>query len=136
MPTPRQHRRQHAGLCDHALIGLMVYTFVRISAATAMMVSDVYVQNRRLWVNLREKGGKVVELPCNHTLEDYLHAYLDGAGIAGDRDRPLFRTIGRDTGQLDRTPLSQANANAMIQRQAFTAGIRTRIGNHTFRATG
>jgi integrase len=37
----------HAGLRDRALIGLMVYTFARIGAATAMRVEDVYVQNRR-----------------------------------------------------------------------------------------
>jgi integrase len=54
----------HAGLRDRVLIGLMIYTFARIGAATAMKVEDVYVQNRRLWVNLREKGGKAVALPC------------------------------------------------------------------------
>jgi hypothetical protein len=37
---------------------------------------------------------------------------------------------------LTRTPLPQANAYAMIQRRARVAGIKTRIGNHTFRATG
>jgi len=37
---------------------------------------------------------------------------------------------------LTRTPLPQANAYAMIQRRTRAAGIRTRIGNHTFRATG
>ena len=126
----------HAGLRDRALIGLMVYTFARIGAATAMKVEDVYVQNRRLWVNLREKGGKAVALPCHHTLEAFLHAYLDGTGLAGDPQGPLFRTLGRGTGQLTRTPLPQANAYAMIQRRARGAGIRTRIGNHTFRATG
>src|SRR3712207_9546721 len=53
-----------AGLRDQALIGLMVYTFARIGAATAMRVEDVYIQNRRLWVNLREKGGRFIALPC------------------------------------------------------------------------
>jgi site-specific recombinase XerD len=124
------------GLRDRALIGLMVYTFARIGAATAMRVEDVYVQNRRLWVNLREKGGKAVALPCHHNLETYLHAYLDGTGITSDPQGPLFRTIGRGTGQLTRTSLPQANAYAMIQRRARGAGIRTKIGNHTFRATG
>ena len=37
-----------AGLRDHALIGLMVYSFARIGAALAMKVEDVFVQNRRL----------------------------------------------------------------------------------------
>ncbi len=47
-----------AGLRDRALIGLMVYSFARIGAALGMTVADVYTQNRRLWVRLKEKGGK------------------------------------------------------------------------------
>ena len=124
------------GLRDRALIALMVYSFGRIGAALAMRVEDVFVQNRRLWVRLREKGGKRHEMPCHHTLEEYLHAYLDGTGIADDAKGPLFRTIGRGTGRLTRTPLPQANAYAMVQRRAVAAGIGTRIGNHSFRATG
>jgi len=48
----------------------------------------------------------------------------------------LFRTIGRGTGQLTTTPLPQANAYAMIQRRMAAAGIMTKAGNHSFRATG
>lgn len=124
------------GLRDRALIALMVYSFARIGAALAMRVEDVYVQNRRLWVRLREKGGKRHEMPCHHTLEAYLHAYLDGAGIGDDPKGPLFRTVGRGTGRLTRTALPQANAYAMVRRRAEAASIGTRIGNHTFRATG
>lgn len=124
------------GLRDRALIGLMVYTFARIGAATTMRVGDVYVQHRRLWVRLHEKGAKAVDLPCHHNLETYLHAYLDGTGIGADADGPLFRTIGRGTGRLTRTPLPSANAYAMVRRRAGAAGIKTRVGNHTFRATG
>uniref|UniRef100_UPI0035573776 tyrosine-type recombinase/integrase n=1 Tax=Caballeronia sordidicola TaxID=196367 RepID=UPI0035573776 len=124
------------GLRDRALIGLMVFSFARIGAALAMRVEDVYTQNKRLWVRLREKGGKRHEMPCHHTLEAYLHAYLDGTGIANDAKSPLFRTIQRGTGQLSETPLPQANAYAMVQRRALAAGIDTKIGNHTFRATG
>lgn len=124
------------GLRDRALIALMVFSFARVGAALAMRVEDVFTQRRRLWVRLREKGGKRHEMPCHHTLEEYLHAYLDGTGIADDPKGPLFRTVGRGTGRLTRTPLLQPNAYAMIQRRATAAGIVTRIGNHTFRATG
>ncbi len=124
------------GLRDRALIALMVFSFGRIGAALAMRVEDVFVQNRRLWVRLREKGGKRHEMPCHHTLEEYLHAYLDGAGIADDTKGPLFRTIGRGTQRLTRTPLPQANAYAMVRRRALAAAIDTKIGNHSFRATG
>src|SRR5216683_2900772 len=49
---------------------------------------------------------------------------------------PLFRTIGRGTGKLTRTVLPQANAYAMIGRRAAAVGIATKLGNHSFRATG
>ncbi|HEY3719677.1 MAG TPA: tyrosine-type recombinase/integrase [Roseiarcus sp.] len=114
----------------------MVYSFARVGAALAMKVEDVYVQNRRLWVRLHEKGGKRHEMPCHHNLEAYLHAYIDGCGLAGDPKEPLFRTIRRGTGKLTETPLPQANAYEMIRRRAAAANIETKIGNHTFRATG
>jgi site-specific recombinase XerD len=124
------------GLRDRALVGLMVYSFARIGAALAMKVEDVFVQNCRLWVRLHEKGGKRHEMPCHHNLEAYLHAYIDGCGLARDPKGPLFRTIRRGTHELTATPLPQANAYAMIRRRAAAAGIETKIGNHTFRATG
>src|SRR3954449_4857963 len=62
------------GLRDRALIGLMAYSFARIGAASDMKVEDVYTQNRRLWVRLREKGGKAHAMPCHHNLEEYLTA--------------------------------------------------------------
>jgi len=125
-----------AGLRDRALIALMVFSFARIGAALGMKVEDVYTQNRRLWVRLKEKGGKQHAMPCHHVLETYLHEYLVDAKLEGDAKGPLFRTIGRGTGQLGQNPLPQANAHAMVRRRALAAGIRTPIGNHTFRATG
>ena len=124
------------GLRDRALIGLMVYSFARIGAAIGMRVEDVYTQNRRLWVRLHEKGGKQHAMPCHHNLESYLHAYIDGAGLASDPKALLFQTYSRATGQLAGNPLPQANAYAMIQRRAQGGRITTKIGNHTFRATG
>ncbi len=124
------------GLRDRALIGLMVYSFARVGAALAMRVEDVFVQNRRLWVRLHEKGGKRHEMPCHHNLEEYLIAYLDGCELRGDRKGMLFRTIRRGTARLSATPLPQANAFQMVRRRARAADIETAIGNHSFRATG
>jgi integrase len=124
------------GLRDRALIGLMVYSFARIGAAIGMRVEDVYPQNRRLWVRLHKNGGKQHAMPCHHNLEAYLHEYIDGVGLAQEPKALLFQTYSRATGQLTGNPLPQANAYAMIQRRAKAAGITTRVGNHTFRATG
>ena len=51
------------GLRDRALIGAMVYTFARVNAVLQMKVKDYFVQGRRGWVRLHEKGGKEHEVP-------------------------------------------------------------------------
>jgi site-specific recombinase XerD len=124
------------GLRDRALIALMVYTFARINAALKMRVEDVYVQNRRTWVRLHEKGGKRHEMPCHHNFDDYLDAYMKGAGIAADEPKYFFRTARGRTGELSDRPMTQSDAWRMMRRRARAAGIQTKIGNHSFRATG
>jgi site-specific recombinase XerD len=123
------------GLRDRALVGLMVYTFARVGAALAMRREDVFVQGRRFWVRLHEKGGKRHEMPCHHLLEEYLTAYLEALGPEPGK-APLFRTMSRSTKRLGDRPLTQPDAFAMVRRRAKAAGIATMIGNHTFRATG
>jgi integrase len=59
------------GMRDRALIALIVYTFARVGAAVQMRVEDFYVQGRRGWVRLREKGGKDHEMPTHHNLDDF-----------------------------------------------------------------
>jgi integrase/recombinase XerD len=122
------------GLRDRALIGVMVYTFARIGAVLQMKVGDYFSQGRRGWVRLHEKGGKEHQAPCIPKLESFLDDYVASAGIASDKDGPLFRTTGRSTGTPRR--MTQQDAYRMIQRYARRAGIKTRIGNHSMRATG
>ncbi len=124
------------GLRDRALIGLMVYTFARVGAAISMRVEDYFVQGRRGWVRLHEKGGKEHEMPTHHNLDRYLEEYLAAAGIAKDRKGPLFRTIRGRSGELTGNSLLQSDVWRMIRKRALAAGIETEIGCHTFRATG
>jgi hypothetical protein len=68
----------------------MTYTFARVSAAVNMRVEDYYPQKKRWWVKLREKNGKVNEMPCHHDLEAYLDEYIEAAGIAQDSSSALL----------------------------------------------
>ena len=124
-----------AGLRDRALIGLMVYTFARVGAAIGMRREDVYVQRRRTWVRLHEKGGKRHEMPCHHNLDEYLHAYLESAQISGSKSF-LFQTVIGRTDHLSGNPMSQSDVYRMIGRRARQVGIQPKLGCHTFRATG
>src|SRR5262249_48845324 len=94
------------GLRDRALIGVMVFTFARISAACGLNLADIFHQQRRLWVRLHEKGGKFHEMPYHHTREGYLVEYLERAQLADAGRVPLFQTIkyrpyGRGEAQLN-----------------------------------
>ena len=122
------------GLRDRALIGIMIYTFARIGAVLQMNVGDYFSQGRRGWVRLHEKGGKEHEAPCIPKLEQYLDEYIAAASIAADASGALFRTTGRSTGTPHR--MAQQDAYRMIERYAKRAGIKTKIGNHSLRATG
>lgn len=123
------------GLRDRALIGVMVYSFARVSAAIGMNVEDYYPQGRRMWFRLHEKGGKRHEVPAHHKVEQFLDEYLRAAGIADQPKGPLFRTVSRRR-QLTLTRLHRIDVLRMVQRRAADAGIATRICCHTFRATG
>jgi hypothetical protein len=63
-----------------------------------------------------------------------LERLIAAAGIACEPDGFLFRSTGRKTGVAG--PMWQQDAYRMVQRQGLIAGLGTRAGNHTSRATG
>jgi site-specific recombinase XerC len=72
------------GLRDRALISVMTLAFARIGASVGMRVEGYYPKGKRWWVRLHEKGGKRHEMPAHHTLEAYLNAFLQAAGIGDE----------------------------------------------------
>ena len=64
------------------------------------------------------------------------HTYIQTAGIADNRKAPLFRVAIGKTKRLGEGAMTRTDVWYMIRRRAADAGIATRIGCHTFRATG
>jgi site-specific recombinase XerD len=124
------------GLRDRAIIAAMVYTFARVGAMVAMTVDDYYPQGKRMWLRLHEKGGKQHDMPAHHALEAYIDEYVRAAGIADDPQGPLFRTAPGTSASLTRNSMRTADVWRMIRRRLKQAGIRTKAGCHSFRATG
>jgi integrase/recombinase XerD len=123
-------------LRDRALIGVMVYSFARVSAVVGMNVADYYGNGKTWWLRLHEKGGKFHEVPAHHKAEEYLDAYIEAAGIAGEKKLPLFRAAVGRTGTLTANRLHRMNALQMIKRKARRLGLPADVRCHTFRATG
>ena len=123
------------GLRDRALMGVMIYSFARVSAVVNMDVDDYYQQGKRWWLRLREKGGKHHALPVHHKAEAYLDAYLAGAGIAGERGSPLWRSLTR-TRELGERRMSRVDVFRMVKRRVKAAEFGEAANCHTFRASG
>jgi site-specific recombinase XerD len=123
------------GLRDRALIGVMVYSFARVSAVVGMRVEDYYQNGKRWWIRLHEKGSKRHEVPAHHNAEAYLDAYLEAAEITGQKKSPLFRTINKSR-RLTESPMYRSDVLRMIKRRAEAARLPASTCCHTFRATG
>ena len=129
-------RPRTVGLRDRAMIALLTYTFSRVGAAVRMRIEDVYTEARRTWVRLHEKNSKRHQMPCHHNLVTFLEEYIEAAGIKDDPKGWLFRTTEGNSGYLTDRPMNRTDVYRMIGRRAKDAGIKTKIGCHTFRATG
>lgn len=123
------------GLRDRALIAVMVFSFARVSAVVGMTLSDYFPEGKRWRLRLNEKGGKRHVVPCHHIAEEYLDAFIEAAGIAGQHGLPLFRSINRSRGVSIRA-MTRNDALRMVRRRVRAAGLPQNVGCHTFRATG
>ena len=125
-----------AGLRDKALIGVMVFSFARVSAALRMNVEDFRQKGRQMWFRFHEKGGKYHAVPAHHKAAQYLDEYLLAAELdEADKGQPIFRTIGPRK-LLTENRMTRTDALRMIKRRAKVIGLSSDICCHAWRATG
>jgi predicted SAM-dependent methyltransferase len=92
-----------------------------------MKVKYYYNNGKRYWIRLHEKGGKFHEVPSYHNAEKYLYLDIKSVGIAGETDRPLFRTTRRMTQLLTNLWMDRFEAHKMIKRRTEKAGFSVNI---------
>jgi integrase/recombinase XerD len=122
-----------AGLRDRALLGVMVFSFARVSAVVAMDAGDYYQQGKRWWLRLHEKGGKLHAVPAHHKAEEYLDAYL--AALGNPPKGPLWRSMTKERGFGDGR-MNRVDVFRMVKRRCAAADMGSQANCHTFRATG
>jgi len=124
-------------LRDRAIIGVMTYTFARVSAVVGLDVGDYFRAGHRWKIRLHEKGGQRRTVPVHHKAEEYLDVYIDEAGLREERDAALFQSLKGRTGELTGKRLQADNVLQMVKRRAEEAGFDpAQVTCHTFRATG
>jgi integrase/recombinase XerD len=132
-----EEKRELPPLRDRAIIGVMTYTFARVSAVTGLDVRDYFRAGHRWKIRLHEKGGQRRTVPVHHKAKEYLDAYINVAGIGEDEEAPLFQSLRGRTGELTGRRLQPDNVLQMVKRWAEEAGFDpAQLSCHTFRATG
>lgn len=126
------------GLRDRAILAVMLFGFVRVSAVCRMLVKDFEDAGGDAWLVLHEKGGRERRIPCHHRARDYLRAYVAAAGLNDPEKRraPLFQTARGRATLLTGHAMRRTDVLAMVKRRCAEAALPTSICNHTFRATG
>jgi integrase/recombinase XerD len=124
------------GLRDRPVIGVMCYSFARVSATIGMRVEDYFQSGKRWWFRLHEKGGKRHEVPAHHKAEEYLDGYLQAAGIGNEKKSFLFRSVDKTRRRLTENPMNRVDVLRMIKRRAAAAGLPYSTCCHSWRANG
>lgn len=140
------------GKRDAALIGLMIFNFLRVSEALSLRLRDLERDASALSagnLRVRAKGGKERRLPCHHRVAVFLADYMAAAGLeSGDRGGVLFQSIvrrvpcesgvrgARAVEVLTGRQLQRRNALCAVKLHCRAAGLSSSVSNHSFRATG
>lgn len=122
------------GLRDQAIIGLLIYTAVRVGAIAKLNLADLHHDGTQNVFRFLEKGGKVREIPARHDLDAMIVQYLHASGATfSDRAEPMFRTARGRTDELTNRRMSAIDMCRMVKRRLKEAGLPTRLSPHSFR---
>lgn len=128
------------GLRDKALLHTLFITACRVSAITKALVGHLEFDETEWFLNVTEKRSKrqrKILLEAARSILDYTNA----AGIADDREGPLFRRTSPDHKTLLPLPLSREAVWKIVKKYCIVAGIPPDrlggrgIGVHSLRKT-
>lgn len=123
------------GLRDRAIIGVLIYTAVRVGAIAKLRRRDFFTDGRQWLFRFDEKGGKERIIPARHDLEGFVREYLRAAEDASPA-APLFISLRRGGSALRHAPVHPGDILRMVKRRLRRCGLPAHsLSCHSFRAT-
>ena len=127
-------------LQDKAMIAVMTFACARVSALTKLTWRDVDHRDGRMTLELDEKGDKRHSVPCNGLLTDLLIKFreksAEGPLADPNPQQWMFRLPDEQVLRLTSKPVHRMYCWRRVKGRAKAAGIKKKVTNHTFRATG
>lgn len=121
-------------LRDRAICGVMLFGWLRVGAVVKMTVRDFENEGAEAWLFALEKGGKERRIPCHRDAREYLHAYLEAAGLDPKSRAPLFQSAPRTSRTLSGRAMTTGSILEMVKRRCKAVGLPSSLCNHSFRA--
>jgi site-specific recombinase XerD len=123
------------GLRDRAIIGILIYTAVRVGAVAKLKGGDLLDRGGQRCLRFMEKGGKVREIPVRHDLESILAEYLAAMDSCQRQPlSPMFSTAIRRTKRVTTNGMTADDIRRMLKRRLRDAGLPLCLSPHSFRA--
>ena len=117
--------RTWTGLRDRAILEVLYGCGLRVSEASTLKISNVYLNER--FVRVVGKGDKERIVPMGEAAAEALEAYLGERPEAQERFEDTLFLNARGGG------LSRVSIFNLVKKQAIIAGIHKEISPHTFR---
>ena len=122
------------GLRDRAVLGTLIYTGARVGAIARLRMQDLRDNGNHRSLQFAEKGGKSREIPVRHDLDEWIAAYIEGAGLTEvPQASPLFRAGQRRSSPLTDRAMSPLAVQLMLKRRLRAAGLPKILSPHSFR---
>ena len=122
------------GLRDRAVLGTLIYTGARVGAISRLRMQDLRDHGNHRALQYAEKGGKSREIPVRHDLDEWIAAYLEGAGLAeAPKGSALFRAGRRRGSPLTERAMSPLAVQLMLKRRLKAASLPEILSPHSFR---
>ena len=122
------------GLRDRAVLGTLIYTGARVGAISRLRMQDLRDNGNHRSLQFSEKGGESREIPVRHDLDEWIAAYLEGAGLTdAPQSSPLFRAGERRSSPLTDRAMSPPAVQRMLKRRMAAAGLPKILSSHSFR---
>ena len=123
------------GLRDRAVLGTLIYTGARVGAISpapdAGLCATTATTGR---CSSRKKEGRSREIPVRHDLDEWISAYLEGAGLEdAPQASPLYRAGQRRGSPLTDRAMSPLAVQLMLKRRLRAAGLPKILSPHSFR---
>lgn len=128
------------GARDYAMLFTFFVTASRCSALASAKVGDLERTDTNWYLVVKEKGKKRQRKALLQAA-DAVMAYVELAGIADDREGPLFRRLHNNKREFEREHLTARAIHKIVKKYGRLAGIdvdrlgRRGIGVHSLRKT-